>query len=443
MSFHADELTAQARAGVATRSAGIRDSMLDQHRTFFAALPHLFVATIDAVGWPLATVLEGEPGFVSSPDPRTLTIHSLPGPDDPAHGTIRKGQQIGLLGIDLMTRRRNRANGVISDIDDAAFTVAVQQSFGNCPQYIQRRTLARAEAAKGIVRKFESLDDDARKLITRADTFFVASRSRSDVESDGGADISHRGGRPGFVRVEGDVLFIPDFRGNRYFNTLGNLLGEPRSSLLFLDFETGDVLQLQGVAAIDWSPSAAERFEGAERIWQFRIARGWFRPQAAALRGPLVDYSPVTLRTGAWPQLERRSKASLAGDSGLVSTADDYGAFARFMLSGATPSGRRLLKAETLKVMTANRLTPAQIAGGELILSRGCGWGLGLGVQVTANACGVPPGAYGWNGGFGTSWLNDPAKGLSGILLTQRVFDSPDLPAVHKTFWRDVYATVA
>jgi hypothetical protein len=189
---------------------------------------------------------------------------------------------------------------VVSDVDATGFVVVVQQSFGNCPQYIQRRTLSRAEAARGPVRELESLDDDARKLIARADTFFVASRSRSDVGSDGGADISHRGGRPGFVRVEGDVLAIPDFRGNRYFNTLGNLLGEPRSSLLFIDFETGDLLQLQGVATIDWSPSAAERFEGAERIWHFRIARGWFRPQAAALRGTFVDYSPVTLHTGAW-----------------------------------------------------------------------------------------------------------------------------------------------
>jgi CubicO group peptidase (beta-lactamase class C family) len=130
----------------------------------------------------------------------------------------------------------------------------------------------------------------------------------------------------------------------------------------------------------------------------------------------------------------------LAGDSGLVSTADDYGAFARFMLSGTTPGGQRLMKAETLKAMTTNRLTPKQMAGGSLILGSGRGWGLGLGVQVAASPYGVQPGAYGWDGGFGTSWFNDPARGLTSILLTQRVFDSPDPPVVHKTFWRDVYA---
>jgi CubicO group peptidase (beta-lactamase class C family) len=132
-----------------------------------------------------------------------------------------------------------------------------------------------------------------------------------------------------------------------------------------------------------------------------------------------------------------------AGDSGLVSTADDYGTFARFMLTGTAPSGRRLLEAETLKAMTANRLTPGQMKGGEVILRPGGGWGLGVGVQVTVSPDGIQPGAYGWNGGFGTSWFNDPAQGLIAILLTQRVFDSPDPPPVHKTFWRDAYAAVA
>jgi len=150
-------------------------------------------------------------------------------------------------------------------------------------------------------------------------------------------------------------------------------------------------------------------------------------------RGELAPFEP-------WNQLYAKRPSFLAGDSGLVSTAEDYGAFARFMLSGTTPSGRRLLKAETLKAMTANRLTLAQMSGGEAILGPTRGWGLGIGVHVAANSCGVQAGAYGWDGGFGTSWVNDPAQGLIAILLTQRVFDSPDAPAVHKTFWRGAYA---
>lgn len=298
--FHADELAAQQRAGVSASGAGIRDHMPEQHRDFFATLPYIFMATNDVGGWPVATLLEGPPGFVDSPDPATLRVSTFPQLEDPAAGGIRVGCEIGMLGIDLRTRRRNRANGVVAHVDRDTFTLEVKQSFGNCPQYIQRRAIARTESARCQGRELDSLDDHTRALIERADTFFVASRSRSGVGHGGGSDISHRGGRPGFVRVDGNTLTIPDFRGNRYLNTLGNLLGEPRGSLLFVDFENGDVLQLQGLVSIDWSPSSRDRFEGAERTWQFQLTRGWYRPQASGLRGEFIDYSPVTLRTGTW-----------------------------------------------------------------------------------------------------------------------------------------------
>lgn len=129
-----------------------------------------------------------------------------------------------------------------------------------------------------------------------------------------------------------------------------------------------------------------------------------------------------------------------AGDSGLVSTADDYGRFARFLFTGRAPDGRQLLSPASLKLMQTNALTPAQMADGREILGPGWGWGHGAGVLVDANPYGIAKGAYGWNGGFGTSWFNDPAKGLTAILLTQRVFDGPDPPRLHKDFWRAAYA---
>jgi predicted pyridoxine 5'-phosphate oxidase superfamily flavin-nucleotide-binding protein len=298
--FHADELAAQERAGVSASGSGIRDYMPGQHRAFFTALPYIFVSTVDVGGWPVATLLDGPPGFVGSPDPTRLRVQALPRSEDPAAGGIQVGCQIGILGIDFATRRRNRANGIVAQVDGAAFTVDVKQSLGNCPQYIQRRAIARTTSGPCRGRQLDSLDDDTRALIERADTFFVASRSRGGIGHGGGSDISHRGGRPGFARVNGNTLTSPDFRGNRYLNTLGNLLGEPRCSLLFVDFETGDLLQLQGRVRIEWSPSSRDRFEGAERIWEFQLTRGWYRPQASELRGEFIDYSPVTLRTGAW-----------------------------------------------------------------------------------------------------------------------------------------------
>jgi uncharacterized protein len=298
--FHTDELEAQARAGQAAKGSGIRNFMPDQHRSFFPLLPYLFVAAADAEGWPLATMLTGRPSFVHAPDPFTLRIDSTPEPEDPATTALVRGQNIGILGLDLTTRRRNRANGRIVDFDATGLTVAVSQSFGNCAKYIQRRTTHDAPPALAWTETFAGLDAKARALIDGADTFFVASCSRAGIEANGGLDISHRGGRSGFVRVDGNALTIPDFPGNRYFNTFGNLLGEPRASLLFIDFDCGNLLQLQGIATLDWRAGAATLVGGAERCWHFDVVRGWRRHPAASLRWSFIDYSPITLSTGRW-----------------------------------------------------------------------------------------------------------------------------------------------
>jgi len=308
--FNADELAAQRLAGGGPRGDGIRDFMHEQYRDFFSRLPYLFVGGIDAAGWPLAGMLTGQPGFVQAPNAVTLQISALPDPGDPAAQALVPGRGIGMLGIDLATRWRVRANGNVVNRHAAGIRVAVAQSFGNCPQYIQRRSiLPPPREASGTepmaADVFDRLDEAARAAIVAADTFFVASRSRALEGAAYGADISHRGGRPGFIRIDdehggGNVLTIPDFRGNRYFNTLGNLMVEPRASLLFVDFESGDLLQLQGTAEVDWNGAAAQRFPGAERLWRFHVVRGWRRRAASPLRWSFLDYSPTTMQTGSW-----------------------------------------------------------------------------------------------------------------------------------------------
>lgn len=270
--FHADELEAQRLAGhVARGRAPIRPFMPDQHRSFFEALPFVLAATLGAGGWPTATVLTGRPGFIASPDTTTLRIAARPADDDPANFGLASGAPIGLLGLEFQTRRRNRANGTIAGVDTTGFSVTVQQSFGNCPQYIHDRLPSPRPRGGAPAESLAGLDAAARSTIARADTFFVASRSRPELGADGGLDISHRGGPAGFVAIEGNELAIPDFRGNKYFNTLGNLLGDPRAGLLFVDFATGDLLQLQGRTAIDWQP---------ERRWRLSVERAWRRRAA-------------------------------------------------------------------------------------------------------------------------------------------------------------------
>jgi predicted pyridoxine 5'-phosphate oxidase superfamily flavin-nucleotide-binding protein len=296
LSFNEDELRAQTLAGQrATRSA-IRSFMPEQHRAFFPLLPYVFTATLDASGAPVASMLWGPPGFAHSPDPQTLRLDALPAADDPAAFGVAAGQPIGLLGLDLSTRRRNRANGHVASVDNG-IAVAIEQSFGNCAKYIQTRRAAPQARVPQATEALSSLDDAARHVIQTADTLFVASRSGHGIDSDGGLDVSHRGGRPGFVAVRGDTLIVPDFQGNRFFNTLGNLLGDRRAGLLFIDFATGDLLQLQGTVTIDWSASDTA-VTGAERSWRIAIERGWRRPGALPFDWTFGDYAPTTLTTG-------------------------------------------------------------------------------------------------------------------------------------------------
>ena len=299
IAFHRDELAAQALGGPGPKSARMRPFMPDQHREFFAGLPYLFTATADAQGWPIASVLAGASGFVQSPDPVTLHIGAVPDAGDPAAPGLASGHEVGLLGLDLTNRRRNRANGRIAAVDAGGLTVHVAQSFGNCAQYIQTRRPRAMVRLPAPVESFDGLDDAARALVAASDTLFVASRSRPEAGPDGGLDMSHRGGQPGFVGVKGDTLAIPDFRGNRFYNTLGNLLGEPRAGLLFIDFATGDLLQLQGRARIDWTPGGTGP-AGTERLWRVTIERGWRRRAAFPFAWTFGDYAPTTLKTGVW-----------------------------------------------------------------------------------------------------------------------------------------------
>ena len=296
--FHPGELAAQARAGVGSPSSGgIRPFMPDQHRAFFALLPYLFLATVDQDGWPVATVLTGEAGFVHSPDPTTLTVAARPREGEPGRELFHSGQPFGALGLDFATRRRNRANGVIAKVGEGGLTLQVLQSFGNCPQYIQTRAVEPGPASAIPAQAIAFPTPEALAQVARADTLFVATVSGPEGGRNGGVDISHRGGLPGFVKVSGEVLTIPDFRGNRFFNTLGNLVLDPCAALLFVDFETGDLLHLQGRAGIDWE---APGVEGVQRQWRLEVERAWRRPAALPLRWAFGDYSPMSLATAAW-----------------------------------------------------------------------------------------------------------------------------------------------
>ena len=316
--WHAGEKQLQAHVGVAERMEAlgrrvVRTEMPDQHRTFYEQLPFMLYGAVDVDGNPWASILEGQPGFAHSPEPGVLQFNSLPGADDPAQ--LSDGAAIGLLGIELHTRRRNRLNGRVGAVTASGFGVTVEQSFGNCPQYIQLRqfrTVPLADPATRIAQHLDGLDDAAKATICGADTFFVA--SYVDVDGQRSVDVSHRGGQAGFVQVEGNRLTIPDFAGNLFFNTLGNLLINPRAGLLFIDFNSGDLLHLSGRTEVILEGPQVEAFQGAERLWTFEVQQVVRRPAALGLRWRFDGVSPTSLLTGSWEQANARLQAQALGD---------------------------------------------------------------------------------------------------------------------------------
>jgi predicted pyridoxine 5'-phosphate oxidase superfamily flavin-nucleotide-binding protein len=314
--WHAGERALQERAGSAELLANAADRILrpfmsEQHRAFFPQLPFLIVGCIDDDGWPWASILVGDPGFVSSPDPTRLRVDVLPPEGDPLAGSLSPKASLGLLGIELPTRRRNRLNGHVVDVDAYGFLVGVDQSYGNCPQYIQRRDYAPSNgvADKVLVESFSNLDDSqARSLLAVCDTFFVATYASDDRSKSGtntaGVDVSHRGGRPGFVKIDPDgSLTVPDYSGNRYYNTLGNILVNPRAGIVVPDFERGDLLLVTGEAFIGDERDDSEEvrlIEGAELLWRVRPKKGLWLRNALRMRFDFRDWSPRTLATGTW-----------------------------------------------------------------------------------------------------------------------------------------------
>ncbi len=318
--FHEGEVALQRTVGVAERMEAfgrrvIRDFMPDQHRDFYRQLPFIVLGSVDSSGDTWVTLLSGKPGFMTSPDPKHLAFGAHPAPQDPAMASLANGAAVGLLGIELHTRRRNRMNGSVQNLTDQGFEIAVEHAFGNCPQYIQLRdfTFMREPDDFAGVPAPQTVDMNnphARAIISAADTFFVS--SYVDDAEGRHVDASHRGGKAGFVRINADgSLTIPDFAGNLHFNTLGNLLLNPRAGLVFPDFATGDMLHLTGDAELLLDSDEIAAFQGAERLWAFRPRKVVLRPAALPLRFALRadGWSPNSLMTGDWEQAADRIAA--------------------------------------------------------------------------------------------------------------------------------------
>lgn len=308
--FHAGELAIHARFGSQERMDKqgrrvIRDYLPDRFRQFFAQLPYAIVGTVDTIGNPWASILVGTPGFLSTPDERALQVTAQPLFGDPLATNLAEGIDIGFLGIELPTRRRNRMNGIVTATHANGFEVQVRQSFGNCPQYIQARRSEGHEfdptAAKPLHR-IEQLGEIEQVTIATADTLFIATAYQAEsAGAASGVDVSHRGGKPGFVKIEDNcTLTIPDFSGNCHFNTFGNLELNPHAGLLFIDFAEGNLIYLTGTAEVIWEGAEILTYAGAERLLQFHLHTGFRVERSLPLRWSDPEFSPFLNPTGSW-----------------------------------------------------------------------------------------------------------------------------------------------
>lgn len=260
--FHPGELDVQCRAGVtaeASRLAGMLApaDMTGGPANFLAQREFAVLTARDHDGMLWTSPLLGPAGFLAA-DRTTLRVHGAPDPSDPLRG-LAADQQVGLLAVEFARRRRMRVNGLLTAVGPHELTIEAEQAYGNCPAYLQQRILEPTAVANpsSTATRSTTLTAAARALIRGADTFFVGTTHPTR-----GADASHKGGRPGFVRVDGDDVWWPDYAGNNMFNSLGNISVDPSAALLFVDFSTGARLHLSGTAELEWLTPGAPGDDG-------------------------------------------------------------------------------------------------------------------------------------------------------------------------------------
>lgn len=275
MRFHTGELSVQQQAGVRSLAdevgEGIRGYFSTPAKEFLELRQLVILGTLDLRNYVWTSVVTGDRGFVNVVDEKTVRIAALPASGDPLLQNLAREGHVGLLAPDFVAPRRLRVNGR-GIIKDGQIYIEANEIYGNCRRYIQERAFVgvrQAGPGKASVSRSSTLSAAQRQQISEADTFFIASDHPLR-----GADVSHKGGAPGFVKVLGETRIVfPDYNGNSMFNTLGNINVNPRVGLLFIDFDSGRTLQLSGRASIDWSPSRAETFPGAERVVDFELAQ--------------------------------------------------------------------------------------------------------------------------------------------------------------------------
>lgn len=296
--YHEGEIAVQkltGERGTAVRhGALIRETLTPPMREFLAVQRTVALTSVDELGYPWASLWIGAPGFVSCDAEGSVRLSRrlhVPAASDPVHPLLTEGSEVGMLAIDLASRRRLRMNGLVAVNGEDGLSITLRETWPNCTKYIQRRELI-VEGRPWVSRPDRSgtvLDDELRFFVERVDTLFVASRHPTR-----GVDVSHRGGEPGFVRVIDErTLRFPDYVGNSMFQTLGNFTADSRCGVVMVDFERGRLLSFIGAATVTYGEEDPRHPTGGTgRYWTLGV-REWLEfsmPDGLAFR--FVERSP-------------------------------------------------------------------------------------------------------------------------------------------------------
>ncbi|CAM6097503.1 unnamed protein product [Calypogeia fissa] len=311
--------------------------------------PLIALGTLDKNNWPWTTVWGGEPGFSRPVSESVIGINALiDGAFDPVaealfgknreNGVVVQeeegtGKMVGGLGIHLQNRRRIKLYGKmvagtigkLSEGDEdkkgeVQLAIKIEQSMGNCPKYLNKKRISPELPKPKLVSDSLPLPQAAIDLIAKADMFFISS-SHHLLDM----DTNHRGGPPGFVRVEsnsaekGTVLIYPEYSGNRLYQTLGNLQTTPRAGLVVPDFDTGDVLYVTGTTEILAGKDAHKQLPRSNLAVKITLKAARFVEKGLGFKGDLEERSPYNPLVRYLPS-ERAALGGLDADNDIMST---------------------------------------------------------------------------------------------------------------------------
>ena len=266
--------------------------MPEEHSLFFSQLMYFCIATLDSRRRPWASlIVMPRLGSIAVRSPNQLSISGILPLGDPFVTSLKSTKSPNLfagLGIDFGNRRRNKVAGIIDSAQVQSgsshrveLSLTTTENLGNCPKYITVRKLQRHDGPSEVLAdRFAAdgavLDAHALALVERASTAFLATRHSAARPGESEMGLNHRGGRPGFIRAYaadgGTCLVLPDYSGNRFYQSLGNVQSDGAAALLVPDFATGDVLHVTGAAENLFDADAAALMPRAALVTRLRVA---------------------------------------------------------------------------------------------------------------------------------------------------------------------------